>query len=193
MTRDQQRRFYGPAWTAAFRACWMREGRGGPIVARPGRPSAAPGSNLPTPADVEDLAGRFGARDGRPMTESDLRRACRWITIGRDIPDGNDVENGEEMSRLVGLFRVLRDPENLDAVEEFLGGGDQQRRRLIQGIERLGLKDSTLQGWCYHFNRDQGSNWRALPVERLLAFNRYVRGRAGEVRRTAKTQPVDRQ
>lgn len=175
MTDYQRKRLYGPAWTPAFAACWVRDH--GTIRPRPGRPSAPANSGRPRPEDVEQLAGVIAERAGRPVTESDLRRACRWLVLGRDVPDGNTLNATDELDRVLTAFRLLANPDCLDAGQDWENPARPARRRIIHGLERSGIREGLLRGWCARFN-DGEYEWRCLPDEALQRFNRYVWGRA---------------
>lgn len=189
MTTDQRRKFYGPAWRPAFAACWLADR--GTILARPGRPSALPDSGLPRPEDVEAIAALFAAREGRALKEHDLRRACRLLALGRDVPDGNTLGNTDEVERVVTCFALLADPERLDAIQDWQDPARAASRRIIRGLERCGVPEAMLRAWCAHFHAGE-HEWRSLDGAKLKGFSRYVWGRiwkrGGARRRTTNLE-----
>lgn len=183
MTGPQKARLYGPAWTACFRANWLRPARGS-VGPRPGR--AEPRGGLPTPTDVEEMAGRIAAREGLPrVTEAVLRRAARYLALGRDVPDGAAL-NDADLDRLLDLFRLLTAPESIAPIMAWESPDDARRTRIVHGLRRCGVPEGRLRAWCHHFNRSHGSDWASLPIAKLQGFSRYVWGRVKGKNRAAE-------
>jgi hypothetical protein len=170
MTIAQRKRFYGPAWRTAWQACWIRDK--GAILPRAGRHSAAEGSGLPRPDDVDRIAADFARSEIRPVNESDLRRACRLISLGKDIPDAADLGNGHEVERVVCCFKLLANPDDIGAGMTWTNPDRDSTRRWIHGIRRSGFSDTYIQSVASSLYAD--GHWTGLPPHRLRALSELV-------------------
>jgi len=72
----------------------------------------------------------------RSVTADDLRHGCHIHAIGRD--KGHiDLEPRRECSRVFTLFKLLIEPNDLDAIMNWEDPGRDERRVLIVGIKRM--------------------------------------------------------
>jgi len=187
VNRMQQSRLYGPVWTACWRANWTKDA--GRIVPKPGR--SEPTGGLPTPTDVEDMAGRIAAREQRDVTEADLRRAARYLALGRDVPSGANL-NDADLDRVLALFRLLSAPDAIAPIVAWENPDEAQRARIVRGLRHCGVPEGLMRSWCNHFNPEHGGDWPSLPAAKLQGFSRYVWGRVKTKRAKGKRQKVER-
>lgn len=103
MTEAQKFKFYFPAWTACVRANGWRKEKSRLV--------------LDASKQCEELNKvlTFGTQRaltaGRSLTADDLRHGCHVLALGRD-KSSEDLTNAE-LDRIVTLFQVLTDPDNL--------------------------------------------------------------------------------
>jgi hypothetical protein len=126
MTEAQQRKFYFPAWNrAAGRHDWVM--RGGRLV----------GKRLDVfgLAQVNGLYQRVWAaaaeralQGHRGVTAEDLRHGCHVVALGQDKGSG-DLTSGE-CDRVVCLFRLMADPDDLDAQIAWEHPEEGEKKRL---------------------------------------------------------------
>lgn len=107
MTDAQKFRFYFPAWQAVVRAYGWRKSKGR-LVTADTAPSA--GEEL---TRVQVLATQRALQAGRSLTVEDLRHGAHIVALGRDKSSA-DLTNAD-LDRVVTLFAVLADPDNLAA------------------------------------------------------------------------------
>ncbi len=163
MTELQRKRFYFPAWHAAFAATW--EVDRGTVVRRAGRSGAVL-------AQIEELALAL-ARRGRVAADH-LRHACHVAALGRD-KSANDLTNAE-LDRVVALFGTLRDPNDLSAVIAWEHPEQDARRRLEWAVGHCGFPEAYVR---HVAGAKFGSaDWRALKDPELRQLLITLKGRA---------------
>jgi hypothetical protein len=111
MTTAQAYRFYFPAWSACVKAnAWhMEDGRlvGNGLSDQP----STINDQLPK---VLTFARQIAQAQHRGPMVDDLRHACHIVALGRD--KSSKVLNNAELDRVVALFKLLADPEDLSAI-----------------------------------------------------------------------------
>jgi hypothetical protein len=168
MTELQRRRFYFPAWAAAFAATW--EVDRGTVVRRVGRSGALL-------AQIEELALGL-ARPGRVAADH-LRHACHVAALGRD-KSANDLTNAE-LDRVRALFGQLADPDDLTAVIAWEHPEQDARRRLEWAVAHSGFPEAYVR---HVAGAKFGSaEWRSLPDGSLRQVLMTLKGRAQARRR----------
>ena len=107
MTDAQKFKFYFPAWTACVKANGWRKTKGRLVLSLE--------SKVPSPelAKMLVFAQQRATMARRGMEVDDLRHACHLLALGKD-KSSNDLTN-PELDRVVTLFQVLTDPDNLTA------------------------------------------------------------------------------
>lgn len=71
----------------------------------------------------------------RSVTADDLRHGCHLHALGQD--KGHvDIHPTRECSRVFQLFRLLINPDDLDAVMDWQNPDRDERRRLVVGIKQ---------------------------------------------------------
>lgn len=185
MTKAQQARLYGPAWRKCWLANWCKDADGR-IVPLEGR--AEPLGGLPTPTDVDDMAARIAARDGGVVTEAILRRAARYLALGRDIPSGTTLSN-PDLDRVLDFFRLLSAPDTIAPVVAWENPDEARRKRLVHGLRNCGVPDAQLRAWCGYWHLEHGADWPSLPIDALQGFTRYVWAQRAK-RKTSRSTPA---
>lgn len=190
MTTDQRRRVIFPRWHESFAVHWRTEK--GSVLTREGRPV-----NEYATA-IEYVASRLALRESRGQKPDDFRYAANYLSTshlaqikGRK-PAGKlsskDLDEAE-IDHFLTLCDLLLDPDNVEAVKLWLNPDEGQRARIVYGLSGCGVPESTLRGWCYWANKDHGSDWRSLPIEKLQAFARYAWGRSKGWKRPKRPKP----
>jgi hypothetical protein len=116
-----------------------REEKGRLLVSIKGQRAEIEG--WPAPAreaglSVLDYAEQSAAEGRRRVTATDLRHGCnRVATAGRTESSGK--MSNQEVNRVAVLFKLLRDPDNLDAVMEWLHPENADRRSLLSFMRKV--------------------------------------------------------
>lgn len=124
-------------------------------------------------AEAEILARHLA----RAITAEDLRHACHVVAIGRDV-SSKDLNN-PALDRVLILFRLLRDPDDLEAMMTWLHPEHAERRRLIWSISNAAPDAYILRCATPWRGSFEGDRWDGLPtaaLRKLLALLR-LRGR----------------
>jgi hypothetical protein len=111
MTPRQHKSFYFPAWNKCARAQgWHTQAA-----------IQNPQSSIPNPqfaallaSQILVAAAQLARADHRGLTPSDFRHACTIVALGQD--KSSLALTNREVQRVVDLFRVLAEPENLSAI-----------------------------------------------------------------------------
>lgn len=159
MTRLQQTRFYFPRWHRAFAANWQRiDG----IIAQK---SEHPVSKYFEA--VSTIANRMAVLDHRAVTDGDLRHACHIVALGKDT--SSHTLTNQQVDRVVCLFDLLANPDDLAATMKWDGKDSHDRRRLEFAIRNCGMDDAYIRQICrakFGTNRMEGLN--ELQLKQLL-------------------------
>ncbi len=141
MTEAQQRRLYFPAWERCARANhWVMER--GRLVADLAKQTKDflewPGREHPVwmvgPA-VIGYAEMLAVVGHRRVTAEDLRHGCNLVATGGKKESSGAMDN-RETSRVVSLFALLEEPDNVGAVLEWLHPENAERRGLVSWIRK---------------------------------------------------------
>jgi hypothetical protein len=117
----------------------MRKGR---LVAlgeesESGPADAGPHSKSEQHAKVWVFAEQLAARGHRAVTADDLRHACYLAAFGRAASmKSSDPMNNGEFNRLLALFEILIEPDNLRAQVNWMHPEEAARRGLVASILR---------------------------------------------------------
>ncbi|HTI72290.1 MAG TPA: hypothetical protein VMF06_20115 [Candidatus Limnocylindria bacterium] len=179
MTEAQRKRFFFPNWTKAFDGQWIRDR--GFILPRPGRHSP------PELVQVEALADQIAREEHRVPIDKDFRHAAQTLAIGKR-KDTIKLTTAEQ-DRCVFLFRLLANPDDIEARINFDHRFAVDRQRLETSIVNTMLGEAYLQTIC--LGRWKTHDWRGLPDDQMLqfAFTACQRARARAVRIKNSEQP----
>jgi len=136
MTPKESRRFYFPAWgDAAKRRGWlMMDGRLlADLAARLWLPPEHPLTDL-LPM-IHTHARALAADAGRAPKPDDLRHACHLVALGRDLSSKRMAS--AQTDRVVALFRLIADPENLAHLTAWAEPDEAPRRRYVRACRLL--------------------------------------------------------
>jgi hypothetical protein len=126
MSPKQLKFFYGPAWTRCARANNWHSLR---ALALP-----APEIQSPTGQElrvaVVDAADALARREHRGPRTDDYRHACHVVALGKN-KSSLDMTNAE-VERVVALFRVLAEPDSIEAVLEWQSPERAKHRNLVK-------------------------------------------------------------
>lgn len=164
MTQNQQRRLYFPAWTAAFRANWT-SARGRVQDAAGHRPSEWR-ARVMAAAEVRARAGHRG------ITQDDLRHACHVVAFGKDR-SSTDLKP-LQMRRVLHLFKLLEDPDNLDALMRWMDPRKDERDEAAWFLEHR-----CREGYVRHVSADihGTARWETLSDVEVIALANTLRSR----------------
>lgn len=174
MTEAQQRRFYFPQWnTCAVANDWlMKRGRlSADLDAQRVAYATWPDPAGPLYAKVVTAAEQIARQEHRAVTADDLRHACNHVACGR-ISSG-DLTN-TQTTRVVNLFRLLTDPDDLDAVMDWLHPQRQEKQSFIAFL-RSRANEATL--IAIAMNAFDTREIEKLEIDQLRFIARQVKNR----------------
>ena len=131
MTPMQRKRLYFPAWQSAWKRNWVMDGA---TVVAVGEPDVSVRAILD---QMEVIALQRARAAGRGMTADDLRHAGHVVALGRPV-SSNDLDN-RDLDRVMSLWRLLADPEDLSAVMAWEKPATAERRRMEWFVQNSGL------------------------------------------------------
>lgn len=136
MTPKQEKLFYFPAWhrCAKARGWTMRKGR--LIVdldAQRKESERWPETVEALLHQVVENAQYLARQDHRAPTADDLRHACNMVATATK---SSARLTNKQVNRVVCLFRILTDPEDLDAMNDWLYPDHAERRSMIAFLRR---------------------------------------------------------
>lgn len=137
-------------------------------------------------ADVTKLAKIHAAQNSRAINVEDLRRACVGMVTGT-FSSAKDLTN-PQFDRLLILFRILIDPDDLDAIMEWSDPKLAEEQRLIRYIKRAAPDAYTL-----HITKDRWGTifWEDLPLSDLKQLSRILAARNHARAKRSQQQPVE--
>lgn len=200
MTERQQKNFYFPAWRrCAVARDWVMEKKRlvADLVAQ--RREALAHMELPeyrrSPAaeallQVLDYAEQLAAQEHRRVTDADLRHGCNLVATGGKNSGSSDLNN-HEVNRVVVLFRLLQEPEDLDAVMEWLHPDQADKRSLVSFLKKL-APDATLVAIARNAFRNEATAngfWEDLDLQQLRWLLKQVKGRQSNWNRKPVEEP----
>lgn len=151
MTDAQKFKFYLPAWRRCAEANnWVMHGRPSRLQVdieaqfeevRQGSPESTlhgPKSPWPEPAQTEMLkvltfAKQLSLQEARAVNAEDLRHACGMVAV--ETPSSKHLNN-KQVNRVVTLFRLLEDPDDLDAVMDWLHPENAEKRSMVSFLRK---------------------------------------------------------
>ena len=173
LSPQQLKGLYFPAWNAAFKANWRVEK--GMIYSW-----RVPMNGYAT--EIEAIA-RSIFKLGQGVEPEHLRKACHAAAIGRSC--SSKLLTNPELDRVLVLFKLLEDPEDLDAIMRCQNPGEANPDRLINGIAKLMPEPYIVAVSKARFGT---KNWRGLNTDQLRQLHFTVKARAKN--NAARRQPV---
>ncbi|HEX3889441.1 MAG TPA: hypothetical protein VHX90_01205 [Verrucomicrobiae bacterium] len=174
MTEAQQRRFYFPNWNgcAVANGWMMTRGRLRADLAAQ-REEYAP---WPDPAKelylkVVTTAEQLALAAHRSVTADDLRRGCNYVATGK-ISSG-DLDN-KQTNRVVTLFKLLADPDDLEAVMNWMHPERQENASFDSFLLKRANEAAII---SISSNAFGTKHWRDLPIEKKRWIAKTVKER----------------
>jgi len=151
----------------------MERGR---LCAIPPQPGDLWGGEETTGLRVEvwRVAGMLAVREHRGVVADDLRHGCHWAALGEDRSSVK-LRNGE-LDRVLCVFRLMADAEDLGAMMDWLHPEKDEARRMRWWIEhRCNV------GYVGRLSRDiyGTDDWQGLGIDDLRSLFRMLRQRPG--------------
>lgn len=164
MTPNQRKFLYFPAWhkCAKVNGWVMSQGRLGVDLA------AQALERIPSPAfderfKVIERAEFFARQAHRAPVADDLRHACNYVaSAGRAT--SSEALSGRPLTLAVRLFRLLADPDNIQAVMDWLNPDEADRKDYCEWVAR-NVPEPTLRAIAQ--NAWGEADWRSQPMPRL--------------------------
>lgn len=175
MTPAQRLRLYFPRWHAGYKTNWHRVD--GSLVRKDGRRSDILDR-------VEDLASELARQHGRQVTADDLRHGCHVLATGRDC--SSDNLGNEQLDRVLVVFRLLADPDDLSARIAMDHPEKDARRRLEWAVRNCGLPEAYVRAVCS--SKFGTKDWCGLEDAPLRQLMITLKSRV-KVRQAAATEP----
>ncbi len=127
MTDSQKFKFYFPSWNRCAKAnSWkMSKGR---LVAEP-----QSNSLLPELSQVWTYARQIADREHRGIEPNDLRHGCHIVALRHD--KSSEQLTNKEVNRVVALFDLLADPDDLAARIKWENPENSDKASLIAAIK----------------------------------------------------------
>lgn len=173
MTKAQSKGLYWPRWNRCWKANWRSVE--GLVVPNPDRVLCA------ELTAVESAAHQLAVADHRAVCVDDLRKGCHVVAVGR--PRSSKALTNAELTRVVSLFNLLAEPEDLSAVVAWQHPEIEARKRVVTLIERVPE--------AYVRAVSRTSDWRDLPERDLLNLLRTLRNRPNSgLHRSPKPAPA---
>jgi len=173
MTDAQRTRYYFPAWHRACESLGWRMERGRFIGLR---------KPVHGVADVDALYQRvwmaaeaLALQAHRAITAEDLRHGCHVAALGRD-KSANDLTNAE-LDSVVSLFKLLHEPDDLDAIIAIQHPENAERKRLVIGLRKRAPEAKlvsiarNLKAWAGEWEEPF---WEDLPLAGLRVLSRII-------------------
>jgi hypothetical protein len=180
MTEAQQRRFYFPNWNgcAVANGWLMRRGRlGVDLAAQLEEFRGWPEPAGPGALQVVVFAEQWAQQQHRAVNADDLRYGCNWVATcdlakrrsgaTRGKIHSADLSN-RETQHTVTLFKLLTDPDDLDAVMDWLNPERQEKASYISYLLKRMDEAAIIAIARNAFELTPGNqDWRELPTEKL--------------------------
>jgi hypothetical protein len=167
MTDPQRIRFYFPAWHQVCAAHGWHMERGRFSGAR----LEAWGAQALTEVyhAVWEAAGELAVQNHRGVVAENLRHACHVVALGED-KSSRDLVNWE-VERVVHLFRLLADPDDLEAAMQYFQPQNALRKRTLWTLEHRFHEAQVIHLALDIFGT---SDWRTLSTDALMGLRRAL-------------------
>jgi hypothetical protein len=190
MTDGQKFGFYLPVWRRVQEARgWARK----PLNLEEEKFRMWPDPAGPLALKVLLFGKQTAATEGRSVAAEDLRRACTLVaTAALDArsPGSHQAAtisskhlNNKQVNHLVTLLRLLIDPDDLKAVNEWLHPENAEKAGLIKFIERQAPEGLLI---TIYRNAYDSRSWREGSMQQLRWLLKQVKGR----QKSWHTEPV---
>ena len=184
MTARQQKALYFPAWNAAAKACGWNKKHSASSASSAVNHSSNPLLNdlhqrICTIARERAQAAGLSGPSGQ-----EFRHACHIVAFGRDKSSA-DLSNAE-LDRILALFRLLADPDDLGAMLAWQSPAEGQRKRLLHFIRHECVESYVAEVCRQKFGTD---NWQGLDTADLRQLHMTLKNRPA-ARRAGGTRSI---
>lgn len=107
----------------------------------------------------------------RGVNADDLRRGCNYVAAGK-LSSG-DLDN-KQTNRVVSLFKLLSDPEDLEAVMNWLHPENAERGSFVAFLRKKANEAALI---AISSNAFGTRHWEDLPIEKLRWIAKTVKER----------------
>jgi hypothetical protein len=167
MTEKQRYALYFPAWSqAAQNHGWNRRGLSTRVPFF-GNPQLNELYQRIWQIALERAQGTKG-----PSAEH-FRHACHLVAFGED--KSSNQLNNQEVDRIVALFRMLANPDDLAATLAWSNPQEEKRKRMLWWIENNCTESYVIQVSREKF---QTANWQALTFDQLTQLHMTLKNRS---------------
>ncbi|MFO1458250.1 MAG: hypothetical protein U1G08_02505 [Verrucomicrobiota bacterium] len=128
----------------------------------------------PQADEVMAIATRHAARRQALVSPDDLRHACHVVALGKDR-SSYDLTNWQ-MDRVVALFELLADNENISAQVRWANEDLDAVRRLEWAIKNVGFPEAYIAAISH--GKFGSRAWKALRPDQLRQLLITLKGRA---------------
>lgn len=180
MTEAQQRRFYFPVWnTCAVANGWfMVKGRlRADLDAQREERATWSDPAREVYLKVVTAAEQLALADHTAVTADHLRRGCNLVAAGK-VSSG-DLDN-KQTNRVVALFRLLADPDDLEAVMTWLNPDRAEHGSFVAFLKKR-AHDGVLISIAR--NAFDTNDWESLPIEKLRWMAKELKNREPKFKR----------
>lgn len=167
MTTAQQRRLYFPAWNAAAKNHgWLTK-------------NPPPRVEFFGNRDINDLYQRIwtialerAAAAASTPTGDSFRHACHLVAFGKD-KSSSQLTN-RELDRILALFKLLADPDDLAATLAWNNADESARKRLLWYLRNECVESYVVEICRQKFGTD---DWEALDYADLRQLHMTLKNR----------------
>lgn len=181
MTTAQQRRLYFPAWQAAAKNHGWHKSGGSMRVEFFGTPEL--NALYQRVCTIASERARASACAASP---DDYRHACHIVAFGEDV--SSSALTNKQLDRILALFRLLADPDDLRATLAWNNPQDEQRKRLLWW-----LKNNCREAYIVSISRERfgTDDWESLDFPDLRQLHMTLKNRSAAQKppRAAATSP----
>jgi hypothetical protein len=137
---------------------------------------------------IQAAQGR-ALRRGCTLNAEDLRHGCHIAAFGRDC-SSKAIGSGAEFSRIITLFKLLTNPDDLSAIVAWSNPDEDTRRRLVYRIRTAAPLAYILDICRDRFHgKFEAPHWDALPVPCLRNLVMVLSQRTDQFRRPIPGTP----
>jgi hypothetical protein len=188
VTIAQQKRFYFPAWNqCADRNDWVMV-KGKLLATRPEAGGLAEADQLLQ--KIWTAADKIAREAHRAITATDLRHACHIVALGKDCSSHEMTNN--QTDRVVNLFRLLANPDDIKAARAWSDPEEAERNRLTWSIKKM-APEAYISAICEnrHDWNYTAPFWEDLPLAQLRQLAMTLRNRvANRKEPLTKSEPA---
>jgi hypothetical protein len=187
MTTNQQRRLYFPAWQLAAKNHGWHKPSVAPSLHRPIAFFGTPELNPIYQRIVQIAHERASARPSQckmanaqcsmlnevpPPSPDDYRHACHLVAFGRDL--SSSALSNAQLDRILALFKLLADPDDLAAWLTWNNPQESARTRLLYW-----LRNNCVESYIVQLSRERfhTANWESLDYADLRQLHMTLKNR----------------